>query len=615
MRPEDAVWGKSGRGAQARWNHLVLHLFLLLGILFWAPGVAHAAVTYTPRIEGVEDAKLMSTLRGLSQLFSLKDKPPDTVIGLDQRARADLDRLKPAMQGLGYWEAELDYAIDENAQPVTVVITVRPGPLYRLAKVELKTPTGGIPPPLADSSPAALGLKLGEPALTQAVVNAESVITERYAEEGRPFAKVVDREVVIDRATKEMEVTYSVDAGPRVRFGSNAISGLERLDPDYVRRRVKWREGDVYDARLVTRTRRALVDSGLFSSVRIDTAAAEVDGESVPLTITVVERVRRSVGAGLYYDTTQGIGSSAFWEHRNFMGGGENLRVQGDVAQQRLAALGRFRNPDVVRTDQDFLAEAELADDMPDPYESRKLRLFSGLERNLLPELSIGGGLQFETATVTQKALFEDVPSEVDYTLVGFPVYARLDHTDSKLDPTRGHRETFTVTPYTSVSGIDLTFVSLQAKASAYQALDPGNRYILAGFAGIGSILGEETKQLPADKRLYAGGGGSVRGFGYQRAGPLASGDLPTGGVSSVDLGIELRVKLTETIGIVPFFDAGSAYRSTVPKLGSDLFYAAGIGGRYYTPIGPLRLDLAFPLNKRSEDSPFQLYISIGHAF
>jgi translocation and assembly module TamA len=258
----------------------------------------------------------------------------------------------------------------------------------------------------------------------------------------------------------------------------------------------------------------------------------------------------------------------------------------------------------------------ELADDTPDPYESRKLRVFSGLERNLLPDLSIGGGLQFETADVTQKARFDDVPSNVRYTLLGFPVYARFDQTDSKLDPTRGHRESFTVTPYTSVSGIDLTFVSLQAKASAYQSLDPANRYILAGFAGIGSILGESTERLPADKRLYAGGGGSVRGFGYQRAGPLADdSDLPTGGVSTLDFGVELRVKLTETIGIVPFFDAGSAYRSTVPKPGSDLFYSAGIGGRYYTPIGPLRLDLAFPLNKRREDSAFQLYISIGQAF
>jgi translocation and assembly module TamA len=447
------------------------------------------------------------------------------------------------------------------------------------------------------------------------VVDAEPIIAERYGNEGRPFAKVVGREVVIDRATKEMTVTYTVEPGPRVRFGPHTITGLERLEPGYVERRVKWRAGDVYDARLVAQTRRALVDSGLFASVRIETSAAPADDEPVAMTVAVIERARRSIGAGLYFDTSQGVGSRAYWEHRNFLGGGENLRFQGEAGQQRFGALGRFRNPDVLRTDQDFIAEAELSDDLPDPYESRKLRLYSGLERNLLPQFSVGGGLQFETAEVTQKALFENVPAKVDYTLLGFPVYARFDQSDSKLDPTRGHRESLTVTPYTSVSGVDLSFVSLQAKASAYQPLVPDNRYVLAGFAGLGSIVGETTNRLPADKRLYAGGGGSVRGFGYQRAGPLVDGDLPTGGVSTIDFGVELRVKLTETIGIVPFFDAGSAYRSTVPKPGSDLFYGAGIGGRYYTPIGPLRLDLAFPLNKRREDSAFQLYISVGQAF
>jgi len=615
MHVNNAAWVRSALSAQLRRNRPILGVLFFIVASFWAPETARAAVTYTPRIDGVEDSNLQNTLEGVSQLFALKDKPPDTLVGLDQRARADLERLRPALQGVGYWEAELDYTIDQNAQPVTVTVTVRPGPIYHLATVDLKTPSGDVPPPLADPSPAALGLRLGEPALTQAVVGAEAIITSRYADEGRPFAKVVGREVVIDRATKEMAVTYTVDAGPRVRFGQHTISGLDRLDADYVERRIKWHAGEVYDARLVAQTRRVLVDSGLFASVRIDTSQAQSEDEPVALTINVVERARRSIGAGLYYDTSQGIGSRAFWEHRNFLGGAESLSFQADVAQERLAGLARFRKPDVLRTDQDFIAEAELADEMPEPYESRKLRLFSGLERNFLPELSLGAGLQFEKAEVTQKALFDDVPSKIDYTLVGLPMYARLDYTDNKLDPTRGHREQFTVTPYTSVSGPDLTFLSLQAKGSAYYSLDDDSRYILAGFAGVGSIVGESIKQLPADKRLYAGGGGSVRGFGFQRAGPLAAGDLPTGGVSTLDLGVELRMKLTDTIGIVPFFDAGSAYDSILPNPGSDLFYGAGLGGRYYTPIGPLRIDLAFPLNGRREDSAFQLYISIGQAF
>ncbi len=572
-------------------------------------------MTYTPQIVGIADSKLLGTLKELSQLFTLKDKPPDTVTGLDQRARDDLDKLKPAVQGAGFWEAELDYAIDESAKPVRVTITVRPGPLYRLATVELAAPTGGAPPPLADGSPAALGLKLGGPALTADVITAESRIVEHYANEGRPFAKVTDRKVVLDRATKTMAVTYTVDAGPRVRFGPHTITGLQLLDAGYVERRIKWRQGDVYDARLVTETRKALIDSGLFASARIDVASARTEDEAVPMTLTLVERARHSVGAGLFYDTTQGFGSRAFWEERNVFGNGEDLRLQGQVAQQLFDGLARFRKPDVLETDQDLLAEAELADERPDPYESRRFRLYSGLERHVDPRQQLGAGLQFQTASVTQNALFDSVPSHVDYTLMGVPLYARFDESDDKLNPTRGHRESLSITPNAHLAGVNVNFATLRGKASAYQPLDADSRYVLAGFAGIGSIVGASTERLPADQRLYVGGGGSVRGFGYQRAGPLASNNLPTGGTSSFEFGAELRVKITETIGIVPFFDAGSAYRTTLPNPGRDLFYGAGIGGRYYTPIGPLRLDLAFPINRRSSDSALQLYISVGQAF
>lgn len=597
------------------WNCGALVLLFLVGAWLGSAEAADAAVKYTPRIQGTSDSKLLSTLKGLSQLFTLKNKPPDTVTGIDQRARDDVEKLEPAIQGAGYWEGTIDYAIDEKSRPVTVTLNVHPGPLYHLKTVTLTTPAGTPPPPLADGGPAAFGLKIGAPALTEKVLGAEPLIVEHYANEGRPFAKVVDRKVLIDRATKDMEVTYVVDTGPRVRFGSYKITGLERLDAGYVERRVKWKEGDVYDAQLVAQTRKSLVDSGLFATARIDVGAAPADGAEVPMTIVLVERLRHSVGAGLYYDTTQGIGSRAYWEDRNLFGGGEDLRIQGEVAQQLFDGLARLRKPDVFETNQDSLTEAELADERPDPYESKKVRLFSGLERHLSPDLAAGGGLQYVTAQVTQNALFDSVPSQIDYSVVGLPVYANFDHTDDKLNPTRGHRESFSVTPYAHVAGADVNFVTVQGRASGYQPLDPDAHYVLAGYIGAGSVAGESVERLPADQRLYVGGGGSVRGFGYQRAGPLASNNLPEGGVSSIDFGAELRVKITETIGIVPFFDAGSAYQKHVPNPASGLFYGAGLGGRYYSPLGPLRLDVAFPINKRDSDAAFQLYISVGQAF
>ena len=606
--------GYTASGRRRGGNRVVCILLFLGGVLALAMP-ADAAVKYKPQIEGIRDSKLVRILTGLSALFRLKDKPPDTIVGLEQRARADLATLAPAVQGAGYWEAKLDYSIDEKAKPARVTIVVQPGPLYRLAKVTLAAPGGGAPAPLANGAPETFGLKLGGPALTAPVVAAEPLIVDEYGHEGRPFAKVIERKVVIDRATKEMTVTYLVDAGPRVRFGPYTVEGLRRLDRTYVDNRIKWREGEVYDVRLVTQTRLALIASGLFASVRINHGPARADGENVPMTLTVVERARHSVGAGLYYDTQQGVGSRAYWEDRNVFGGGENLRVQGQVAQQLFDGLARFRKPDVLRPDQDFVGEAELSDERPDPYESRRLRVYSGLERHVDPRFDLGGGLQFETAKVTQNALFDDVPSHLMYSLFSTPVYARFDGSDDKLNPTRGHREDVSVTPYAHVAGTDVNFAVFRGKMTGYQALDADTRYVLAAYGALGVIAGEPTERLPADKRLYVGGGGSVRGFGYQRAGPLGSGNLPTGGISSLEFGTELRIKITNTIGIVPFFDAGSAYRTIVPHPGSELFYGAGIGGRYYTPIGPLRLDLAFPINKRSSDSFVQVYISVGQAF
>jgi translocation and assembly module TamA len=278
------------------------------------------------------------------------------------------------------------------------------------------------------------------------------------------------------------------------------------------------------------------------------------------------------------------------------------------VAEQRLGLNGTFRIPDVLGVDQDLIFSADLAEEAPEAYTSRRLRLFSGFEKRLFKTVSAGAGLSFEKAYIT------DVLNEQNYTLLGLPLFARRDTSDDFLNPSAGTRSSLTLTPYHSIDGTnDLAFVSARAIGSVYQALDDAGTYIAAAYAAAGTIVGEGLSAIPNDKRLYVGGGGSVRGYGYQRAGPLGPDDKPTGGRSSLEIGTELRVKITESIGIVPFIEAGNAYEGTVP--GGKLLVGAGIGARYYTAIGPVRLDLAFPLEKRSGDSAFQLYISLGQAF
>jgi translocation and assembly module TamA len=171
------------------------------------------------------------------------------------------------------------------------------------------------------------------------------------------------------------------------------------------------------------------------------------------------------------------------------------------------------------------------------------------------------------------------------------------------------------VTPYTGTGDGGLLFAVGTVSGSAYRALDTDRRFVLAGRAKFGSLVGEETDDVPANKRFYAGGGGSIRGYEFQSVGPLDANNDPLGGRSLIELNAELRVRITEQIGLVPFVDGGMVFDSVYPDFEEDLRWAAGLGVRYFSAIGPLRLDIAIPLNKREVDDSFQFYISLGQAF
>jgi translocation and assembly module TamA len=265
--------------------------------------------------------------------------------------------------------------------------------------------------------------------------------------------------------------------------------------------------------------------------------------------------------------------------------------------------------------DQDFLATAEAANDIPLPYRSRRAIATAGIERRFDHLVTGGVSFEVEKANVVQIANVTPMTGTQRYELVGVPAYVKLDTTDNLLNPTTGYRAQLNVTPAHTFSGSHLTFSTNLLSGSTYWAMGPEQRAVLAGKIALGSLDGAPLSQLPSDQRIYAGGGGSVRPYGYLMAGPLAPNNVPIGGRSSLVLNLEARVKITEAIGIVPFVDAGSYYESPLPQLGRTPLYGVGLGLRYYTAFGPLRVDLATPLHKRSGDSPIQVYISLGQAF
>ncbi len=575
-----------------------------------------ADIRYRATISGAGNGDLADLLDKVSDLKTLEDHPPASEEALRRRADRDLGRLADAAHSLGYWDAGFSYRVDTAAEPQKVTVAVTPGPLYHVASVTVLGPDRkplAVPP-----GQAPLPLTPGAPARTAPVLATETALLDAFGDNGHPFAKVEHRQVLIDHAAHTMAVTYTIMPGPQTQFGAVAIVGLKDLDPDYVERRLRWRRGEVYDAAKVEQTRQILIESGLFNAVRITPTAEPGQPGTARMTVEATERPHRTIGAGVGYNTSQGAAARVFWENRNLFGHAEYLRLSATAGQQVYGLNANFRRPDFLTTDQDFLATAEIADDTPSAYHSRRALATAGFERRFGRRLTIGAALEGEQANVEQLANVSTNTSAQRtqrYTLFGVPAYVKYDATDNLLSPTRGWRAELAVTPAHIFSSPSETFVTNFASASTYWKIDTQGRAILAGRVALASLDGAPLSGVPADQRIYAGGGGSIRAYGYQMAGPLAPNNDPIGGKSSLVLNFETRVKVTDAIGLVPFVDAGSYYETSVPQLDHRLFYGVGLGLRYYTSFGPLRLDLATPLYKRSADSWIQVYVSLGEAF
>jgi translocation and assembly module TamA len=367
--------------------------------------------------------------------------------------------------------------------------------------------------------------------------------------------------------------------------------------------------------------------------IRIREATALDHNGNLPVFVEATDRLPYVVGFSAKYSTIDGPAAQLYWQDRNLFGGAESLRLESDVFVNprhdgtRIARFsdikpsdfgGRFKasfvKPALGGSRNDLLIDAlaestRTGGDRFGGYTSRLGDASVAVRHRFDEALSLQIGAEGMSGHAT------DVLGKVDYTLIGVPIGLAYDTTDSKLDPTRGWRINASFAPYPRFLGSTLDLVAAKAQASTYYALDEDARYIFAVRVNLGSLSGASLDDIPANLRFYGGGGGSVRGYRYRSLGPRGPVGYVIGGRSLFETSAELRVKITETIGIVPFFDAGNAYRSSLPTFAQPMQMSAGLGLRYYTAIGPIRVDVAAPLNPRKGDKPVTLYISIGQAF
>lgn len=602
------------RRVRARW--LCLFVLVALG----SPSVAPAqGFEYTVEIRGLDDhQKLRSIFEIVSRVVTLRERPPATMGALRRRIAGDVDRFEAVLRSEGYYDGIVEYRLDVDHEPFEVVMTVDTGPPYVLAgftvdlvdgaAVQARTVAAGYAPGFGDSQ-RAKGAK---------IIAAQERLLDRFANAGYPFVRMAERRVTVDHATRNVDVRLIVDPGPRARLGRVEVSGLEEVREDFVRGRLRWAAGDLYSPALLEENRRRLVDTRLFSSISVRRGDSVDEDGTVAMRVSLREAEPRTVGAGLGYSSTDGLGGNAFWEHRNLFHGGEQLRVDGRINElESLVSVG-FRKPDFRVADQALILNTSYGVEDNKAFQTEKIAALLGVERKFGRLWTGRASVLFEYGPVESEAVAAGTPLQDErFRLVGIPVEVRLDTTDSVLDPSTGGRVAIEATPYLEQLGSDRGFLVLKLSESLYVPLESRRRLVAAGRVVIGSIVAARNDRIPSDKRFFSGGGGSVRGYDYQLVGPLDEDNNPLGGRSIIEVGGEIRWRVSKKFGVVPFIEGGNVFSDSLPDVvDASLLWGAGLGLRYFSPVGPVRLDVATPLDRRGGvDDAFELYISLGQAF
>ncbi|HEV7342668.1 MAG TPA: BamA/TamA family outer membrane protein [Sphingopyxis sp.] len=592
----------------------------------------NVSVAYTVQVNGLApaddstDVDLADLFGDLSALYD-GDGKADNAAMVRARLAADGELMQRILASEGYYDAVVETRIDrgereegQEGQPrqrrsITAVIDVKPGTQYKLAEIILKAdPT--VPPNLiADNFP----LSVGEPIVAQRVQGAEAAIALKLPEEGYPFAEVGQRDILLDGATGDGVYTLPVDIGKRSRFGGIETTGDLAFDAEHVEVLARFKRGELYDSRKVDDLRQALVATGLFATVAAEPQptgeSAGDDTEYVTMLVTQQAGPPRTLAASAGYGTGEGIRLEGSWTHRNLLPPEGALIFRGVVGTQEQGIGATLRRSNAGRRDRTFELVAEATRSDTNAFNAITGRIAARVSYDSTPiwqkKFTYAFGAEL-IATSEDDYDFTRAERNRDfYTIFGLTGQVGMDRTDSLLDPTKGFRVTALIQPEGSLAGQFSPYARARLDVSGYYPV--ADNIVLAGRVRAGSILGAARERLAPSRRFYAGGGGSVRGFGYQELGPKDPNDDPIGGRSVAEAAFEGRYRFGN-FGVVGFVDAGQVYRGSTPTF-SDLRFGAGIGARYYTNFGPMRLDVATPIGRKPGEALVSVYVSIGQAF
>lgn len=571
------------------------------------------------RVTGISDEDLRGSLEEASllreQVVQETGASAQELVGI---AQADYQRLLAVLYEAGYFGAVVSIDLDgreaSDLSPVapprrvdTAVIAVETGPLFRFGQAEVA--------PLAPGTELPTGFRLGEPAGLSILRTATAVAVDAWRDEGHAKAGPADQSIVARHSEARLDARIGIEPGPKLRFGDLTFTGETTVRPERLREITALPQGELFTPQELQDATRRLQRTGTFRSVAlIESETPNPDG-TLDVTARVVDEAPRRFGFGGEVTTQEGVAIRSFWTHRNFFGGAERLRVEADIegiggefggTDFRLGA--RFTRPATFDEDIDYYIEAEIEQLDEPEFFARQASVETGIERY------VNENFNYRIGVGARRANTRDAFGENQYALLLLPVGATLDLRDDEFDAREGYYADAETAPFLAVSGADnglLTTLDLRG----YRTFGVERPVTFAVRGQLGSLVGPELPVAPADFLFYSGGGGTVRGQDYQSLGVTLPSGARVGGRSFLGLSAEIRARSSGALGYVGFLDAGYIGEESFPDGSGEWHSGAGVGLRYATPVGPIRLDVAVPVSGGDDDNSFQVYIGIGQSF
>ncbi len=591
---------------------LVLLLFLCIGPT--SPAFALDTVDFS--VAGSDD-DLEDALKGASLVLAAERDAEKDTRDVFAAALAEYGQLVQALYANGYYGGVVRVRVDgrEAAQipPFDVPpairwieVSVDPGRQFRFGTAQAA--------PLAPGTDMPDGFRAGEVAKSVTVQQAVDAAVLGWREAGYAKVALSDQRITANHAGAELSASLRFAPGPKVRFGTLRQTTESAVRSDRIARIAGFPAGQVFSPDDLETVAKRLRRTGAFSSVTLTEAETLGPGNTLDIGLALVDEEPRRFGFGAELASFEGLQLTAFWLHRNMFGGAERFRVDGEVSgiggqhggiDYHLDA--RLDQPATFGPDTNAFVFGSLAYDDEPGYISRSASLGGGVKRIFSDtlEAEFGAALLYSETT--------DVLGDRRFFLFALPSSLTWDRRNDKLDATRGTYLKAEAIPFISVD-TGGTGAWLYGDGRAYRGFGAEDRFVIAGRVQVGSVMAGDSGDIPPDYLFYSGGGGTVRGQPYQSLGLNAGGGEITGGQSFVSLSAELRAQITDKIGVVGFVDAGHVAGGSLFDGQGNWHTGGGIGVRYKTPIGPLRLDVAGPISGDTGDG-VQIYIGIGQAF